>query len=354
MKKIMSILFALLIYLCSATAQTADPDINILMIPGNLTNNTTGILQVSTLNNGGRDIVANSLRITISVGTNAEITGLSSITDARWTVLGSTTGINNTIRLINSGGTMTKVSGTNPGAVINIVVRARVEGGPQTITGTIGYITGTNPLLPDNAPNASQGNQNTANDNSTTSLTVASGGPLAVSLLDFNATKQNKVVNLNWQTSTEQNSSYFDVEFSKDGTTFEKIGRVNAAGVSNSTKNYSLVHTTPVNGVNYYRLKFVDANTTFKYSAVRIVKFSSSNSIIIMPNPTVDRVFITSDEGGTLQSLGLYSLNGKLLQQVNNFVVGKSIDLTTYSPSVYILKLIDKNGNTEVVKVVKK
>ncbi len=181
-----------------------------------------------------------------------------------------------------------------------------------------------------------------------------SNGPLPISLVDFTATKQDKIVSLNWQTSTEQNSSYFDVEFSRDGTKFESIGRVAAAGNSSTVKNYSSTHQSPINGVNYYRLKLVDADGSFKFSAVRAVKFSTTKSITMMPNPTVDRVFITSNEGGVLQSVGLYSLNGKLLQQVNNFVLGKSIDLSTYAPSIYILKLTDKDGNTEVLKVVRK
>ena len=180
------------------------------------------------------------------------------------------------------------------------------------------------------------------------------GGPLPISLLDFTAIKQNKVVTLNWQTSVEQNSGYFDVEFSKDGSKFENIGSVKATGVSTTLKSYSLVHLTPVNGVNFYRLKIVDVDGTYKYGPVRIVKFGNSTTISILPNPTTDRVFITSNDAGVLQSVGLYSINGKLLQLINNFTLGKSIDLSTYAPSLYILKLIDKDGNTEVLKVVRK
>ena len=126
-----------------------------------------------------------------------------------------------------------------------------------------------------------------------------------------------------------------------------------AAGNSNLEKRYSSVHLSPVNGINYYRLKLVDADGTFKYSDVRTVKFSNTTSISIMPNPTTDRVFITSNDGGMLQSVGLYDVNGKFLKQINNFALGNSIDLSVYAPSIYILKLIDKQGNTEVIKVVR-
>ncbi|MBC7628123.1 MAG: hypothetical protein H7254_12630, partial [Ferruginibacter sp.] len=101
------------------------------------------------------------------------------------------------------------------------------------------------------------------------------GGPLPVSLVDFTATKQNKVVDLNWQTSIEQNSSYFDVEFSRDGSKFESIGKVKASISSTTYKSYSTKHLSPVNGLNYYRLKLVDVDGSSKYSAVRTVKFSN-------------------------------------------------------------------------------
>ncbi len=202
---------------------------------------------------------------------------------------------------------------------------------------------------PGNAPTGFDGNNSAFIATYTTE-----GGILPISIVDFTATKQTKVVDVNWQTSTEQNSSYFDVEFSRDGSKFESIGKVNAAGTSSSVKTYALIHTSPVNGVNYYRLKMVDVDGTFKYSTVRTVKFSSTKTINIMPNPTVDRVYITSNDGGMLQSVGLYSINGKLLQLVNNFVLGRSIDLSSYAPSIYILKLIDKDGSTEVIKVVRK
>ena len=179
------------------------------------------------------------------------------------------------------------------------------------------------------------------------------GGPLPITLSNFTAVKQNKVVALNWQTSSEQNSSHFEVEFSREGNKFDNIGRVTAAGNSSLEKRYSSVHLSPVNGINYYRLKLVDADGSFKYSDVRTVKFSNTTSVTIMPNPTTDRVFITSNDGGMLQSVGLYDVNGKFLKQINNFALGNSIDLSVYAPSIYILKLIDKQGNTEVIKVVR-
>ncbi len=43
---------------------------------------------------------------------------------------------------------------------------------------------------------------------------------------------------LHWQTETELNSSYFNIQRSIDGTNFTTIGKVNASGNSNSSKTY--------------------------------------------------------------------------------------------------------------------
>lgn len=196
-------------------------------------------------------------------------------------------------------------------------------------------------------------NENTNNNNLTAALGVIPGGPQPITLLNFTATKQNTVVNLNWQTAQEFNSKNFDVQFSKDGVNWQTIGMVNAAGNSTTTRSYSFVHTTPVNGINYYRLKQVDMDAKYEYSVIRTVNFSTKNTITIMPNPTVDKVYITSNGGGTLQSVTLFSVDGKLIQNTPNFLLGNSIDMRNYAPGIYTIKIVEKSGMTEVMKVVK-
>lgn len=196
-------------------------------------------------------------------------------------------------------------------------------------------------------------NEDVTNNNLTAALGVVVGGPLPITLLNFTATKQGKVVDLNWQTSTESNSSHFDVQFSKDGIDWTSIGTVKAAGNSTSTQSYSLVHQKPVNSINYYRLKQVDINAKYEYSLTRTVSFKGNNSLTLMPNPTTDRVFITSNTPGNLQTVSIYSNDGKQIYTTTNFRLGNSIDLSRYASGVYMLKIVDKNGDTEIMKVVK-
>ncbi|MGV1013326.1 MAG: hypothetical protein ACOYBS_12885, partial [Flavobacterium sp.] len=168
------VVFTVFILSSNSYSQNADPGIGIIMSPATLNLGSTGILSATVGNYGNSTIVANSLKVTISVGSDAEILGIASGSDSRWTILTMTTGSANTIRLKNTEGGFTPF---DVGDIL-LTVRGNVVSGPDLILGNIVYITASNPLLCGICPpiplNASQGNANTSNDNSQTSLAVSS------------------------------------------------------------------------------------------------------------------------------------------------------------------------------------
>ena len=167
------------------TQNNADPGIGILMSPSSVSQGSTGILSATVGNYGNGTIVKNSLRVTISVGPNAEILGIDSGSDVRWSQLNLTTGSANTILLTNTDGSF------NPFDISDIVltVRGNVVSAANGIAGNIVYITANNPLLCSGCSlppqNASQGNASTSNDNSETSLNVT-GSTLTVTNIQTN------------------------------------------------------------------------------------------------------------------------------------------------------------------------
>lgn len=109
---------------------------------------------------------------------------------------------------------------------------------------------------------------------------------LPVELTLMNATPRASLVDVEWNTATENGSDHFVVEHSTDGETFHAFATVKAAGVSHSSTNYSTVHHDAVAGTNYYRLKMVDEDATFSYSSiVPVVMEQASNSLLPYPNP---------------------------------------------------------------------
>ncbi len=86
--------------------------------------------------------------------------------------------------------------------------------------------------------------------------------PLPVTLTSFDAKESQNTIKLNWSTSSEKNSSHFDILKSFDGNEFQKIGEVEAAGDSDTNKDYSFIDENPFPGVNYYKLQQFDRNGT--------------------------------------------------------------------------------------------
>ncbi|MFT5137526.1 MAG: hypothetical protein ACI8XV_002566 [Arenicella sp.] len=179
LNKVLLLFVVVFMFVPTAYSQNnADPGIGILMTPASLEPESDGILRATVGNYGNQTIVVNSLRVTISVGANAEIIGIAPGSDARWSQLTLTAGPANTIRLTNIGGAF---SSFDVGDIL-LDVKGKVESGPVGILANIVYITASNPLLcPEavNCPlNASQGNARNAvnpqesNDNSQTSLAV--------------------------------------------------------------------------------------------------------------------------------------------------------------------------------------
>ena len=195
---------------------------------------------------------------------------------------------------------------------------------------------------PGNAPTGM-----TNNNNAVIATYTAAGGPLPLQLLFFNGNKHDNSVDLKWQTSSEINSNYFEVEFSSNGLQFSSIGKVNAAGNSSVQKSYGLTHRSPVNGANYYRLKIVDKDGKVSLSNIVTINFTivgiSINSV--NPNPFQDKIKIelSSDKNEKItvqlsDNLGriLKTLNAVLQNGVNQVWMN---DLGSLSQGIYTVEI---------------
>ncbi|HSC37557.1 MAG TPA: T9SS type A sorting domain-containing protein, partial [Chitinophagaceae bacterium] len=94
---------------------------------------------------------------------------------------------------------------------------------------------------------------------------------LPVTLLSFSGRLDNNTIPLSWSTSSEQNSAYFEVQKSVDGTSFYPLGKVAAAGNSNTERHYGYIDKQ-VSEQNYYRLKMTDIDGKFVFSNTVLVK----------------------------------------------------------------------------------
>ena len=121
--------------------------------------------------------------------------------------------------------------------------------------------------------------------------------PLPLTLINFSGQATTAGNLLNWQTASEENTSYFEVQRTAAGSsTFEDLGRVAAAGNSSLTRQYN--YTDAFSGATHptysYRLKMVDLDGQYTYSpVVTLGSMVPSLTVTVSPNPFVQPVSVT-------------------------------------------------------------
>ena len=166
--------------------------------------------------------------------------------------------------------------------------------------------------------------------------------PLPLSLLSFEVVKQNNKALLQWRTDNELNTATYIIERSKDGNSYASIGTVSATNTG-GTHNYDFTDAQPLAGLNFYRLKMIDKDASFKYSPTRFVNFAlTTDDITVYPNPVVDGK-ITIAASGNCYSETFYDAEGKLVKQFLFRGRNIKIDLNGIPKGIYQLKIVTDN-----------
>ena len=175
---------------------------------------------------------------------------------------------------------------------------------------------------------------------------------LPVEMTSFTAVMQsaNSAV-LKWSTATEINNSGFEIQRRAEGTsTFAKVGFVAGAGTSNSPKEYTYQDANLAPDVYVYRLKQIDNNGAFKYSATEQVDAGVSAKVFQLlgnyPNPfnpaTEIRFSVPEDGFATLK---VYNIVGQEVATLFNGIaqagryVSATFDASRLASGVYFSRL---------------
>ncbi len=185
------------------------------------------------------------------------------------------------------------------------------------------------------------------------------GSVLPIHNLEFRASIKNDYVELDWQTSAEENSSGFDVERSYDGVHFEKIGFVSAAGNSTIETKYSFSDPALLKDEVYYRLREIDLDNRFAYSEVRKLQYKSlKKAFIILNNPFTNSIEIQwQNQASGPATARLLDITGKEIYRANFDLSANNhqrLDFSgmNISAGIYLLEL-RSSGNRQVERVIK-
>lgn len=162
---------------------------------------------------------------------------------------------------------------------------------------------------------------------------------LPVSLINFDAVKEDKRVNINWRVDNETAFSGYEVEKSLDNQNWQSIGSVTASN-NTGVKTYSLPDEYPVAGTNYYRLKMLDKDGHFTYSKIVSINFSKPGLITLQPNPAKDFININNLVG--YKQIQVFDLMGRMLIQKNIQNNSEQLNISRFSRGQYLIKLISE------------
>jgi hypothetical protein len=167
---------------------------------------------------------------------------------------------------------------------------------------------------------------------------------LPINLLSFTANSRKSAADLAWKTSAEFSSARFVVEASTNGASFVAVDSLKAAGNSSITRSYNRTINNLSNGKWYFRLKMVDADGNFSYSAIQqVIIGGSSTAASIFPNPATSYTVLRHAAGSGNETVDLYSMTGALVksQKVQANAIQTTVQLAGLAKGVYQVRYND-------------
>lgn len=166
---------------------------------------------------------------------------------------------------------------------------------------------------------------------------------------------------LTWSTNFEDENDVFIIEKSENGTDFEDIGNVKAAGDSDDLKNYNFLDIMAKSDRAYYRLKQVNTDGSSSHSDIVTVnkKFDNNFMVARMSAVATENLFeLTFDSfmDGAL-NYTVASIKGEVILEnqiaVINGLNELTIDLEDQKEGIYKLALnMGQETETIVLKKV--
>jgi hypothetical protein len=187
--------------------------------------------------------------------------------------------------------------------------------------------------------------------------------PLTLTL--FTATPEKNNAQIRWETSTESNVQQYILQRSTDDIHFTDAGIVLPTPINTAIKNYEYTDTNVAQlsanvNVFYYRIKTVDRDGDFTYSAIQAVSFPKRNVFVVnlYPNPFSDKINIAVNSAGNnyLDAVITGMTGENLVTTKIKVTKGSSTisieNLASLAKGIYFMKL-SMGAETEIYKIEK-
>ena len=170
---------------------------------------------------------------------------------------------------------------------------------------------------------------------------------LEITLADIKASNIGSGNLVTWNTAAEDTRDVFEIERSKNGTSFEYLATENARGAATA---YSYVDALPYEGVNFYRLKLKHSTGRVSYSSVVSANVKAAIAKIqVYPNPVKDRLTIKTNSQHLLNtSIDIINMQGMVVKKVLVTSQQTTVDVSSLPAGVYTLRYLNNNGQQTI------
>jgi hypothetical protein len=181
--------------------------------------------------------------------------------------------------------------------------------------------------------------------------------PLPVKFTSFTASRTNaNNVKLTWQTASEINNSGFEVQrFITGGwETVAFVPTQAPGGNSDMILNYSYTDLNSAKGMTQYRIKQIDMDGKFEYSAVRAVRGEAvSVKTVVYPNPSPDgKVNVVFEDAAGTRDIVLMDMSGRMIRNWKG-VASNNLLIDNLNPGMYSLRItVRETGAQTMEKIV--
>lgn len=185
---------------------------------------------------------------------------------------------------------------------------------------------------------------------------------LPIEMNYFNVVALENAAEIIWGTATESNNNYFTIERSSDLENFTLVQKVEGAGTSNKSHDYSIIDPeVNKSGTTYYRIKQFDFNGNLGHSEVINISLNKRVSgLKLIPDPAENQIqlVLPSSFNGNILSVELKDIKGAT-QKVNsnNNLQGVErsieIELHNLNKGIYFITILGEDGTLIKDKFIK-
>jgi hypothetical protein len=170
-------------------------------------------------------------------------------------------------------------------------------------------------------------------------------GILPVELTIFTGQPAASGNQLHWETASEKNTEWHVVERSQNGRDWIEIGRVDAAGTTQLSREYDFADPAPL-PVSYYRLRSIDFDGSFQFSNVIVLRRNDEAVFTVKTFPNPAKSFLTLEIHSPVEQdadLFLTDTHGRVVRNdkihTANGVDFREIQLEDLPGGVYFIEI---------------